>query len=124
MQILFFRKEIYFFEYLYFSECTRISVHIALVEQGAINYVRRQQAIGGEWEGGVIQNAYSYVSNKRRCHASCVRMHLQYIIFWAAFLSIVSCFICRDLTLPLLKKGVFVKNGCFSLIRSISVVIE
>ena len=36
----------------------------------------------------------------------------------------VSCFICRNLALPSFKKGVFVKNGYFSPVRSISVVMK
>ena len=36
----------------------------------------------------------------------------------------VSCFICRNLTLPSFKKGVFVRNGYFSSMRSISVVMK
>ena len=36
----------------------------------------------------------------------------------------VSCFLCRNLTLPSFKKGVFVRNGYFSPMRSISVVMK
>ena len=48
----------------------------------------------------------------RGCHASFVRTHLHYLLscFWLHFCLIVSCFICRNLTLPLFKKDVFVRN--------------
>ena len=48
-------------------------------------------------------------------HASYVRTHL-------GFCLMVSCFICRNLTLPLFEKGMFVRNGYFPPMRSISVV--
>ena len=57
-----------------------------------------------------------------RYHASCIRTHLHYL--FSCFCLMVSCFICRNLTLPSLKKGVFVRNGCFSPMRSISVVMK
>ena len=34
------------------------------------------------------------------------------------------CFICRNLTLPSFKNGVFVRNGYFTPMRSISVVMK
>ena len=37
-------------------------------------------------------------------HASCVRTHLHYL--FSCFCLMVSCFICRNLTLPSFKKGV------------------
>ena len=42
----------------------------------------------------------------RECHASCVRTHLHYLFscFWQHFCLIVSFFICRNLTLSLIKK--------------------
>ena len=57
-------------------------------------------------------------------HVSCVRTHLHYL--FSCFCLMVSRFICRNLTLPLFKKGVFVKNDYFSpmRVRSISVVIK
>ena len=55
-------------------------------------------------------------------HASCVRTHLHYL--FSCFCLMVSCFICRNLTLPSLKKGAFVKNGYFSPVRSISVAMK
>ena len=57
-----------------------------------------------------------------RYHASCVRTHLHYLFLY--FCLMVSCFIYRNLTLPLFKKGVFVRNCYFSQIRSISVVMK
>ena len=54
-------------------------------------------------------------------HASCVRTHLHYL--FSSFCLMVSCFICRNLTLPSFKKGMFVRNDYFSPMRSISVVL-
>ena len=67
----------------------------------------------------VTQNAY----RGRGCHALCVRKHLNFSFFCSIFV-LVSCFICRNLTLPSFKKDVFVRNGYFSLTRSTSVVME
>ena len=47
-----------------------------------------------------------------------------YTITFYVFTSILSCFICRNLTLPLLKRDVFVTNGYFALTRSISFVMK
>ena len=55
-------------------------------------------------------------------HTSCVRTHLHYL--FSCFCLMVSGFICRNLTLPSFKKGVFVRNGYFSPMRSISVVMK
>ena len=54
-------------------------------------------------------------------HASCVRTHLH---LFSCFCLMVSCFICRNLTLPSFKKGLLVRNGYFSPMRSISVVMK
>ena len=40
------------------------------------------------------------------------------------FCLMVSCFICRSLTLPPLEKSVFVRNGYFSPMILLSVVIK
>ena len=50
-------------------------------------------------------------------HVSCVRTQLHYLFSY--FCLMMSCFICRNLTLPSFKKCVFVKNGYFSPMRSI-----
>ena len=55
-------------------------------------------------------------------HASCVRTDLHHL--FSCFYLIVSFFICRDLSLPSFKKGVFVRNVCFSQMRSISAVVK
>ena len=55
-------------------------------------------------------------------HASCVRTHLLYLV--SCFCLMVSYFPCRNLTFPLFKKGVFIRNGYFSPMRSISVVMN
>ena len=55
-------------------------------------------------------------------HAPCVRTHLHYL--FSCFFLMVSCFVCRNLTLPSFKNGVFVRNGYFSPMRSISIVMK
>ena len=55
-------------------------------------------------------------------HASLVRTHLYYLFL--CFSLMVPCFICRNLILPLFKKGVFVRNGYFSPRRSMSAVMK
>ena len=47
---MFFRKEIYLLECLYFSECDiRMSLYNFLVEKGTTNEVPTQLATGGGW---------------------------------------------------------------------------
>ena len=75
----------------------------------------------------VIQNAYSWVQGEGGCHPSCVCTNLHYFFscFWQHFCLIVSCFICKNLTLRLFKKDVFVVNtGYFSPVRPINVVVN
>ena len=55
-------------------------------------------------------------------HASCVHKHLHYL--FSCFCLMVSCFICRNLTLSSFKKGVFVRNRYFSPMRSINVAMK
>ena len=50
-------------------------------------------------------------------HASCVHL-------FSCFCLMTSCLICRNLTLPSFKKGVFFRNDCFSPMRSIAVVMK
>ena len=54
-------------------------------------------------------------------HNSCLHTHVHYSFL--CFCRMVSCFICRNLTLPSLKQ-MFVRNGYFPSVRSISVVIK
>ena len=54
---------------------------------------------------------------------SCVRRHLNTISFHG-FVLMVSCFICRNLTLASFKKCVLIRIGYFSPVRSISVVMK
>ena len=68
---------------------------------------------------GVIQNAYRCVQGEKS-----IELHV-YILTYISFQdTIMSCFICRNLTLPLSKKSVSVRNGYFPPIRSISVVMK
>ena len=78
------------------------------------------------WMGRVIQNAYNCVQGRGGCHVSCVPTYLHSLVscFWQHFCLIVSCFICRNLTLSSFKKDMFVRNGYFSPARSISVVMK
>ena len=54
-------------------------------------------------------------------HGLFVRTHLHISVHVCL---IVSCFICRNLTLISFKTGVFVRNGYFIPMRSISVVMK
>ena len=55
-------------------------------------------------------------------HTLCVGTHLYYLFLCSRLT--VSCFICRNLTLASFKKGVFVRNGYFCPMRTISVVMK
>ena len=83
-------------------------------------------ATGGEGGdlGSSIKRTAAY--RERECHVSYVRSHLHYFFscFWQHFCLLLSCFTSRNLTLPLFKKDVFVRNGYFSPTRSISVVMK
>ena len=46
------------------------------------------------------------------------------LISFHFFCLMMSCFICRNLTLPSLRKGAFVRDGYFSPMKSISVVMK
>ena len=56
-------------------------------------------------------------------YTSCVRTHL-HLHLSSCFSLMLSCFICRNSTLPLFKMAVFIRNGYFSPMRSISVVTK
>ena len=72
---------------------------------------------------GVLQKCVLvHTGGGERSHASCVRTDLHHL--FSCFYLIVSCFICRDVTLPSFKKGVFVRNVYFSQMRSISAVVK
>ena len=98
---LFFRKVIYFFECLYFSEYNiRMSLYVIWLRKvSSIKYVRNWRGDGGHpqciqlltGEGGVMPHVY-------------VRT---YTHLFSCFCLMVSCFICRNLTLPknLCQKG-------------------
>ena len=111
---------IYFFECLYFSEYDiRMSLYVYWLKNGpSIEYV----LVGDGGSSKMRTAAY----RRKGCQASCVRTHLHYPFscFWQDFCLIVSCFICRNLTLLFFKKDAFVRNGYFSPTRSISVLIK
>ena len=60
------------------------------------------------------------------CHASCARTHLHYLFpcIWHHLCFVMSCFICRNLTLILLKTDFHVRNCYFSPKRSISFALK
>ena len=108
----------FFFEYIYFSEYDiRMFLFVFwFSNRPSIKYIRN-------WEnrGGVNQNVYRCAQGEGY-HASCLRTHLHYL--FSCFCLVASCFICRNLTLPSFKRGVFVRNGYFCPMRSISVVMK
>ena len=116
---LFFRKSLFsnIFKWIWYPH-----VFICfLVEKYFIHWIRTQL---GEWRGKVMQNVCRCIEGKRSItpHVH-VRTYIYTNLFpW--FCHMVPCFICRNLTLPSSKKGVFLRNGYFSYMRSISVVIK
>ena len=78
-------------------------------------YVTREMEVGHSKCSQMLTGEEGY-------HASCVRTLLHYL--FSCFCLMVSCFICRNLTLPSFKNGVFVRNGYFPPMRSSSVVIK
>ena len=71
-------------------------------------------ATGGEIGGSSKMHKAAY--RVMEWHASFVLTHLHYICscFWQHFCLMVSCSVCRNLTLPFIKKDVFIRNGYFS----------
>ena len=69
--------------------------------------------------GGMVGSSKMHTAayRGRVCYASCVPKHLHYLLpcFLQYFYLILSCLICRNLTLPLFKKDVFVRNSYFPL---------
>ena len=118
---IYFSKENYFLECLYFSEYDiRMPLYVFwLRKELSVKYIHN-------WlvdEGSSKMRTAAYKG--RGCHALCVRTHLHYLFpcFRQHFCLTVSSFICRNLNLPLFKKDVFFRNGYFYLTRSISVVM-
>ena len=108
--LLFFRKEINFFKCLYFTKYDiRMSLYVFF------GWARDRQVstyVIGEGMGSCQMLTATYMG--RGCHASLVRTHLhRFSCFWQNVCLIVSCFIYRNLTLPLFKKDVFIRNGFY-----------
>ena len=84
---LFFRKEIYLLECLYFSECDiRMSLYNFLVEKGTTNEVPTQLATGGD--GGILQNSYRCVQREGKSCLMCMYALTQSVfMFLVTFLS-------------------------------------
>ena len=55
--------------------------------------------------GGFLYKSSSIAKHKH--------LHKLFSCFWQHFCRILSCFICKNVTLPLLKKDVFVRNAIF-----------
>ena len=114
---LFFRKE--FFSNVYVSvntifECSYLSLGWEIGHPLSM-YVTRGMNAGHPKCLQMRKEGEGY-------HASCVRTYLHYL--FSCFCLMVSCCICRNLTLTAFEKGVFLRNGYFSPIRSISVVMK
>ena len=116
--IYFFAKKNYCFEYLYFSE---YNIRIFL-------------CVFFGWERGHQLSPYATGEGMGN-HQNCVQLHTwgggYYVLcipkhshlfscIWQHLFLIVSCFVCKNLTLPLFKQDVLVTNGFFSAMKSIS----
>ena len=114
---LFLRK--YFFPNVYISVNTVFGCSYFSIgwETGrSLKYIRNEGNGGGHPERFQIRN------EGEGHQASCLRTLLQYL--FSCFCLMVSCFVCRNLTLPLFRKGAFVRKGYFSPMISISVVMK
>ena len=112
---------IYFFVKNFFSECLYFSGYDIRMSFGwEIGHPLSTNTTGG-MEGDHLK-CVQVRTGREGYHASSVRTHLLYL--FSCFCLMVSCFICRNLTLLSFKKGVFVRNGYFSPMRSISVVMK
>ena len=69
------------------------------------------------------QNSVQVRTGREGYHVSCVRAPCVPYLF-SYFCLIVSCLISGNLTLTSFKKGVFVRKGYFSPMRSVSVVMK
>ena len=126
-----FYNTIYFFAKKFiFSTNTvlRMSLYFffLLFEKGAISSVRTKRSNGGGWWGLGVG---SYKSVQLRSGRRGVTPHVYIALtclfmLWQDFCLIVPCFICRNLTLPIFKKDVFLRNTCFSPTRSVSAVLK
>ena len=98
---LLFRKEIYFFECLYFSEYDiQMSWYVFWLKKGSlIKYARTY------WGNGRLSKIRTAAYRGRGCHTLYVHtyLHYRFSCFWHHFCFIMSCFICRNLTLLLFK---------------------
>ena len=106
--IYFFFVKKFIFSNVYISVNTVFEcLYMFFAWEKAINQVCTQLVEDGE----VTQNACSCVQGKGVSLLMCrYGLPLSPFIFWHDFCVIVSCFICRYLTLPLLKKDVFGRN--------------
>ena len=107
---LFVHKVIYFFECLYFSKYD-IRMYLYVFWLRKVSSVKCVRNWWGDW-GGRPKCIKLRIGRER------VPPHVFscpiFSCFWQHFCLILSCFICRNLTLPLIKKDVFIRNGYFS----------
>ena len=113
-----------FFSQRFFLECLYFSEHNIRLFLFVLGWeVGHPLSTYATWEmKWVMQNLCRFLQGREGYHASSVRTRLYYL--FSCFCFMASCFICRSLTLPSFKKDVFVKNGYFSPMRSISGVIK
>ena len=114
----YFFVKIFFFECLYPSEYDiRMFLFVFwLRSRSSIKYL-------SNWGNKGDHPKYAQVRTGGEGHrTSCDRTHVHFL-FSCCYL-MVSSFICRNLILPSFKKDVFVRNGYFSPMTSISVVMK
>ena len=117
--IIYFFVKIFFYECLYFSEYDiRMFLFVFwLRNRPSFKYVRNKGNGGGSFK--MFTDKYMGRGISR---VMCMYAFLHYL--FSCFCLMVSCFICRNLNLPLFQKGALARNGYFSPMRSISVVMK
>ena len=116
---IFFFVKIFFFGCLYFSKYDiRMFLFVFWLRGRPFNKYLRN------WGNEVSHPKCVQVRKGERSITPHVYVRTYIMYLFSCFCLMVSCFICRNLTVPSFKKGVFVRNGYFSPIRSISVVMR
>ena len=65
------------------------------------------------WRDGRSSKMRTATNRGKGCHVSYVNAHLHFSCFWQQFCLIVSCFICRNLTLTFFRKRCFCQKRLF-----------
>ena len=101
---------IYFFVNNFFFKCSYVSEYdiqmlfvFWLRNRPSIKYVQKYGNGGGHPKCIQVQ------TRREGYHTSCVHTQLQ--LLFSCFCVLMSCFTCRNLTLPSVKKGLFVRDG-------------